>query len=90
MTTLALLIALIGYLSNDPQIKREVESFLVEPGMRTLGKETAPRLTLRPRDAKFFRDHVQEADGLGRLLELQNPENDAQRLLHENAVALRD
>lgn len=87
LTTLTLLFALLRDLAPSETLRAELVPFVRQEGNSMTGTEEQPRLTLRSRDETFFRDHVQ---AVGRLAEIgsSKPENDAQRNLRDNAVAL--
>ena len=89
LTTLTLLFALLRDLAATPGERAELAPFVHEAGSFTLGTEPQPRLTLRDRDAEFFRRHVQTEDQLAGIAQAKTA-NDAQRNLQGNAVRLRE
>ncbi|KAB7787920.1 GmrSD restriction endonuclease domain-containing protein [Bifidobacterium cebidarum] len=60
LVSLSIIIAVLRDLEQDPDLMRQLDALLVEPGDKLRGIANEPRLTLRERDAAFFRDHVQE------------------------------
>lgn len=60
LVSLSIIIAVLRDLERDPDLMRQLDALLVEPGDKLRGIVTEPRLTLRERDAAFFREHVQE------------------------------
>lgn len=90
LTTLTILLAVLRDLAQQPDVVTNLVAMISEPGNTVLGLKAKPRLTLRPRDADFFQQHVQTAGSISTLLEL-NPHNlrtDAQRAVQANAQAL--
>ena len=88
LTTLTVLLAVLRDLAS-PDLRPEIESYVVQPGKRALGLAAAPRLTLRQRERLFFRDRIQLAclDGLLTLGKTQL-DTDAKVNLQRNAAAL--
>ena len=60
LVSLSIIIAVLRDLERDPDLMRQLDALLVEPGDKLRGIANEPRLTLRERDAAFFREHVQE------------------------------
>ncbi len=60
LVSLSIIIAVLRDLERDPDLMRQLDALLVEPGDKLRGIVTEPRLTLRERDAAYFREHVQE------------------------------
>lgn len=91
LTTLTILIAVLRDLTDDLTLRGELDAMIQEPGSIVQGLEKKPRLTLRERDAKFFRTYVQEAASLSSLEQLDPVQLDtsAQRALQANTGALR-
>ena len=85
LTTLTLLIAALSERLPDGQ---ELRPFVMQAGAKYAGKAAVPRLTLRPKDAPFFREHVQDSGQLSAILELDPAQlaNDARRNLRANAA----
>ncbi|MFD8689108.1 DUF262 domain-containing protein [Streptomyces sp. NPDC059651] len=90
LTTLTILLAVLRDLAQQPDVVTNLVAMISEPGNTVLGLKAKPRLTLRPRDADFFQQHIQTAGSISTLLAL-NPHNlrtDAQRAVQANALAL--
>ncbi|MFJ4842835.1 DUF262 domain-containing protein [Streptomyces sp. NPDC088746] len=90
LTTLTILLAVMRDLAQQPDVVTNLVAMISEPGNTVLGLKAKPRLTLRPRDAEFFHQHIQASGSIKTLLEL-NPHNlrtDAQRAVQANARAL--
>ncbi|PJM79693.1 GmrSD restriction endonuclease domain-containing protein [Bifidobacterium scaligerum] len=60
LVSLSIIIAVLRDLEQDPDLMRQLDALLVEPGDKLRCIVNEPRLTLRERDAAFFREHVQE------------------------------
>lgn len=91
LTSLSILIAVLRELETDEELLRNLNALLLEQGNKLQGIEAEPRLTLRERDAEFFREYVQESNLEG-LFELKDTElkSAAQRNIVENAHAAYD
>ncbi|MFJ4124828.1 DUF262 domain-containing protein [[Kitasatospora] papulosa] len=90
LTTLTILLAVLRDLAQQPDVVTNLVAMISEPGNTVLGLKAKPRLTLRPRDADFFHQHIQTSGSIRALLAL-NPYNlrtDAQRAVQANARAL--
>ncbi|MFI8006243.1 DUF262 domain-containing protein [Streptomyces sp. NPDC086010] len=90
LTTLTILLAVLRDLAQQPDVVTNLVAMISEPGNTVLGLKAKPRLTLRPRDAEFFHQHIQTSGSIKTLLAL-NPHNlrtDAQRAVQDNARAL--
>ncbi|RFA06611.1 hypothetical protein B7R21_19415 [Subtercola boreus] len=90
LTTITLLLALFRDLTKDPDLVDDFSSMILEPGKKLLGLAAKPRLTLRARDAKFFRDRIQTQGSIPELME-QKPDGlktDSQKNLQANATAM--
>lgn len=92
LTTLTILIAVLRDLTDDPTLRGELDALLQEPGSIVQGLDKKPRLTLRKRDAPFFRTFVQETSSLSALEQLDTLqlETSAQKAIQANAAALRE
>jgi hypothetical protein len=86
LTTITILLAAIAC-SFDKAEGDKIRHFIRQEGNTFAGTSDVMRLTLRPRDASFFQMHVQSADNLTPLLNLDvaQLENDAQRNVQANA-----
>lgn len=95
LTTLTILLAvLVDFLSGesdeDAEQKKNLKTYVIEPGNKWEDLSAKPRLTLRERDNDFFRKHVQE----WRLDELEgldasSLESEAQRNIQANTAYFR-
>lgn len=66
LTTLTILLAVIRELA-DEEDKQDLTRVLYEKASRYRGTVDRYRLTLRPRDAVFFRDNIQKEGGISQL-----------------------
>ncbi|WP_088896813.1 DUF262 domain-containing protein [Rhodococcus sp. BUPNP1] len=90
LTTLTILLAVLRDSTENPELAKQIDAMLQEPGNLMLELEAKPRLALRARDRKFFAEHVQSSGGI-QLLRDVRPDNlrtDAQRSIHGNSLAL--
>lgn len=62
LVSLSIIIAVLRDLEEDDDWRQRLDELLVEPGDRLRGISNEPRLTLRERDAAFFREYVQEGN----------------------------
>jgi hypothetical protein len=92
LTTLTILLAVLRDLTDDNELKFDLEKMIVEPGNRIRRLEPKPRLALRRRDADFFRSYVQTTSLIDALIELKPDalKTDAQKAMQSNAKALRE
>lgn len=91
LTTLTILLAAIADHTEDDDYRKEIESYIVEPGKKTQNIPSKPRLTLRDRDNAFFKKYIQDVDFPA--LEKFMPEaleTEAQQNIRANALCLRD
>ena len=91
LVSLTIIIAAMRELEDDPALSRDLTNLIIDPGDRLRHIDTAPRLTLRERDASFFASYVQEGN-LESLFDLRDMdmETNAQRNIHDNAQAAYD
>lgn len=90
LTTLTILLSVLRDLSSEDEVRAELAIMVREPGSKVQGLEAKPRLTLRERDAEFFRQYIQEpgsTEKLGGLTE-NHLTNDSMRSIVDNARAL--
>ncbi len=90
LTTVTILLAVLRDLTDDDELRVDLEKMVAEPGNKIRKLEPKPRLALRARDAAFFRDMVQTTDSIDALLK-QKPDalkTDAQKAVQTNARAL--
>ena len=90
LTTTTILMAVLRDLSNEANLADELQVFVEQPAVAWAGTPAKPRLTLRDRDAQFFRDYVQAKGSIGKLIGLTDNAiaNDAQVTIRGNAKAL--
>ncbi|WP_155144743.1 DUF262 domain-containing protein [Roseibium sp. RKSG952] len=86
LTTLTILLAVLRDMAKSAEIRDELNRFIWQRGSTITGRADHFRLTLRPRDRDFFRDHVQK-DGAVIDLVAKDPAGlaDTRRRVHENA-----
>lgn len=91
LTTLTLLFAVLRDLASDAALRADIQKFAEEPEVVWDNRPAKPRLRLRDRDAKFFREYVQTDGGIDALVGLSDNQTttDAQRSIRDNAKALR-
>ncbi|MER7051468.1 DUF262 domain-containing protein [Streptomyces sp. NPDC000351] len=90
LTTLTILLSVLRDLTDDTDLRGDLDRLVMEPGAKIRGLPPRPRLTLRSRDADFFEKYVQSKGAVETLLELE-PEGlrtDAQKAVLRNATAL--
>jgi uncharacterized protein with ParB-like and HNH nuclease domain len=85
LTTLTILLSVLRALSAEA-FKTGLTSFLYQAGNPVTGAPDRFRLTLRPRDAAFFKDYIQIPGGLEKLFGLTTELPDAQQRIRENAL----
>lgn len=89
LTSLAILIAVLTHFfaSDD---KSEGLEILQQPAKKSQNLSAQPRLTLRSRDADFFKKYVQELniDGLKSLNMEHDCKNDAQKNIYKNTLSV--
>jgi hypothetical protein len=84
LTTLTILLAALRA-KTGLSFREGLTEFLYQAGNPVTGAPDQYRLRLRPRDAEFFREFIQAADGLQKLAGLTRELSDAQQRLRENA-----
>jgi hypothetical protein len=77
-------------LATDVSLRTDIHRFIEEPEVLWDNRPAKPRLRLRLRDAKFFREHIQASGRIKTLIELSDNQTttDAQRAIRDNAAAL--
>ncbi|WP_262057836.1 DUF262 domain-containing protein [Streptomyces sp. STR69] len=90
LTTLTILLSVLRDLTEDPELRGDLDRLVMEPGAKIRGLAPRPRLTLRSRDADFFGKYVQTKDAVGTLLTLKEDalRTDAQKAILRNATVL--
>jgi hypothetical protein len=84
LTTLTLLLAAIRA-HVDAKNAGDIASLICERGSTILGTQDRFRLSLRERDAEFFRQYVQMEDGFAKLIGLDDLASDSRKNLRDNA-----
>jgi hypothetical protein len=87
LTTLTILIAVLRELATTDDERRDIDVFLRQRGNTFLGSADVPRLTVRQRDAEFFRKCIQEG-GAGGVLE--EADTDARQRMIANRNYFRE
>lgn len=92
LTTLTLLLAVLRDLTEDAELRVDLEKFIAEPGNKIRKLDPKPRLALRDKDAAFFRERVQTTGAIAdlRVMKPNAFKTDAQRALQANAEALHE
>lgn len=92
LTTLTILFAVLRDLANDAALRADIQKFVEEPEVLWDNRPAKPRLRLRERDAKFFRENIQIDDAVGTLVGLSDNQmkTDAQKSIRDNAKALHE
>lgn len=92
LTTLTLLLSVLRDLTFDAALRSDIQKFVEEPAVVWANTDAKPRLRLRDRDAKFFRDYVQADGTTEELIQLDDNAvtGDAQKAIRDNAKALHD
>lgn len=86
LTTLTILLAVLRELAENGKDKQKLNEFIYEEGNEFSGAIEEYRLTLRPRDAEFFREYVQREGGLTTLKGLEEVLTDSKKNIKENAL----
>lgn len=91
LTTLTILLAVLRDLVIDDELQRAIHKLLEEPAVLFEDRDAAPRLTLRPRDSAFFREHIQTKGATMKLVTVSDnlTTTDSQRAIRDNAAVLR-
>src|SRR5690606_7665429 len=89
LTTLTILLSALASLANGKH-RQELRDFIFQEGSTLKQTLTIYRLTLRPRDAEFFREYIQEDGGLEKLVSLDKGQlTDPQASIQANAALFR-
>ncbi|MGW3329118.1 DUF262 domain-containing protein [Streptomyces rubiginosohelvolus] len=90
LTTLTILFALLRDLTEDADLRSDLDRLVTEPGNKVRRLAPKPRLTLRMRDAGFFQEYIQtrEATEALRSLKEEDLPTDAQKAVLRNTAAL--
>lgn len=90
LTTLTILLATIAAQATETN-KRNLQRFILQEGNPLIGTADVFRVTLRPRDAEFFRRYVQEDTGLAELIALDAGQlTDPRKNIQANAKLFLD
>jgi hypothetical protein len=87
LTTLTILMSVLRGLAGSDEEKANIDIFLRQKGNALLGTKDIARLTVRKRDAEFFRKCIQEG-GVGGVLEAAD--TDARQLIIANRDFFRE
>lgn len=83
LTTLTILLSALRKLDKSGL---EIEDYLFQAPRRAQGLPARYRLKLRPKDEKFFCDHIQKESGIDSLLQLNTTQlSDSRQRIQENA-----
>ncbi|MFE0859895.1 DUF262 domain-containing protein [Streptomyces rochei] len=90
LTTLTILLSILRDLTDDTDLRGDLDRLVMEPGAKIRGLPPRPRLTLRSRDADFFEKYVQSKGSVEALLALESAtlRTDAQKAVLSNATVL--
>ncbi|MCX5399819.1 DUF262 domain-containing protein [Streptomyces sp. NBC_00102] len=90
LTTLTILLAVLRDLTEDPDLRSELDRLVMEPGAKVRRIAPKPRLKLRKRDADFFERYIQAkgATEVLRALKEESLPTDAQKAVLRNATEL--
>ena len=87
LTTLTILLSALRHTIADGKLAEALTGYLYEEGDPLVGTNNRYRLTLRERDAEFFRKWVQDPQGIGGLHKLDSGQlPDSQRNIRANAL----
>lgn len=88
LTTLTILLSVLREVVPQ-EVVQELTNYLYEKGSLVRRTPNRYRLTLRERDAKFFRDYIQDEGGISKLLEKKDAIlPDSQAHVRDNALHL--
>lgn len=88
ITTLTMLLSILRSLV-EPEYVEGLTAFLCEKGNIITGTPNRYRLRLRQRDEKFFREHVQDENGIEKLKRLQDVQlPESQKNIRDNTIVL--
>lgn len=92
LTTLTIIFSVLRDLAEDVALRGDIHKFVEEPEVVWDNRPARPRLRLRERDAKFFREHVQTDGAIHSLIGLSDNHvtTDAQKSIRDNAKALHE
>ncbi|MEO5316323.1 DUF262 domain-containing HNH endonuclease family protein [Pseudarthrobacter sp. CC12] len=92
LTTLTMLFAVLRDLATNAALRGDIQKFVQEPEVLWDERPAKPRLRLRERDAKFFREHIQTDGAISNLIGLSDNQvkTDAQKSIRDNTMALHE
>ena len=91
ITTLTILLCVLRELSSNEGLQDSLTKRIFEQGDVLLGIPDRYRLSVRPRDSRFFQKNIQESGGLSGLLKQTSTNmTDSQQHVFENAKYLSD
>lgn len=92
LTTLTIVFAVLRDLAVNPSLRADIQKFVEEPEVVWDSRPAKPRLKLRDRDAKFFRENIQTDGAIAALMSLSDNhvKTDAQKSIRDNAEALHE
>lgn len=91
LTTLTILLSALRHAITTPEISDGLTEYLYQEGSAIEGTPNRYRLTLRERDADFFRSHIQNPCQIGKLKQMNPGQlSDAQQNIRENAMLYLD
>ncbi|OKH45979.1 hypothetical protein NIES2101_25775 [Calothrix sp. HK-06] len=90
LTTLTILLSVLRELVS-PEYKQKITPYIYQsPDFDLDAESTIYRLTLRERDADFFREHIQDEGGIARLESLPNSGlSESRKNIKENTILLK-
>lgn len=86
LSTLTMLFAVLRTVM--PDAAEDITDFLYKKGKVSLGEKNEYRLTAREEDADFFRNNIQEPDGIAKLITSTDKLKDSRLRYRENAKLL--
>ncbi|WP_208722092.1 DUF262 domain-containing protein [Rhodococcus qingshengii] len=92
LTTLTIVFSVLRDLAVNPSLRADIQKFVEEPEVVWDNRPAKPRLKLRDRDAKFFRENIQTDGAIAALMSLSDNhvKTDAQKSIRDNAEALHE
>ncbi|MCI5177931.1 MAG: DUF262 domain-containing protein [Candidatus Electrothrix sp. AW3_4] len=85
LITLTIIFSVLRHLINDTEVKAEITKYLGQKGSKLLKTNDTYRISLRPRDAEFFQEYIQEQDGIKELFALSAKLKDSHLNIKKNA-----
>ncbi|MES9515792.1 DUF262 domain-containing HNH endonuclease family protein [Rhodococcus erythropolis] len=92
LTTLTIVFSVLRDLAMNPSLRADIQKFVEEPEVVWDNRPAKPRLKLRDRDTKFFRENIQTDGAIAALMSLSDNhvKTDAQKSIRDNAEALHE